>query len=193
MDGSPGLPPTVELEGVGGLGGPDAVARWRAGVYDPQRLGACAGRQPRWPRSRLVVHRVGVTGESISFRDASGRLLLGCDNSLGPREKGHLWCGEEAGKLEGGRLTDSRLDVGCETAEREPLGFVWIEPSSGAHYLSVPQTGYTEVYEVANALPIRVSTTTMETATDSAILAYAEYDVHGKLLRRATLEGVVAG
>jgi hypothetical protein len=191
LDGSTTVSPPVDLQGVEGRIVRTKVRIWRAGGYDPQRLGACLARGGPLPDDRLIVERVGVTGESISFRDASGGVLLGCDNSLGPREDRHVWCGQQAGELEAHHLKDPRLDVGCQTGDRERMGFVWIEPGTAARYVAVEQRGYTEVYEVAAGLPVRVST---EDAGDSmATLRYSEHDIHGVLLRRAALRAFVAG
>jgi hypothetical protein len=191
MDGSTTVSPPVDLQGVEGRAVQTKLRIWRAGGYDPQLLGACVARGEPLPENRMIVERVGVTGESISFRDSSGRVLLGCDNSLGPREDRHVWCGQQAGELRGGHLADSRLDVGCQTGYRERMGFVWLEPDHAVRYVGVQQPGYTEVYEVAAGLPVRVSTN--DAGESMATLRYAEYDDHGVLLRRATLRAFVAG
>jgi hypothetical protein len=192
VDGSRGRPPSVDLEGVGGPALQTRLRVWRPGSYDPRRLVGCSGSRALVPKGRTVVERIGVTGKSISFRDPSGRTLLGCDETLGPKEKGHLWCGEAAGELEAGRLTDPRLDVNCRTADRKPVGFAWIEPGPGTRYLSVDQSGYSEVYTVAGRVPVRVSTV-MDEVSDEVTIAYAEYDRRGRLLRRAVLRSMVAG
>jgi hypothetical protein len=144
------------------------------------------------PEGRVVIERVGVRGESISFRDASGRLLFACDNSPGPRENNHPWCGEAVGELQNRHLTDSQLGVGCKAGDREPIGFAWIEPGAGARYVAVEQPGYTEVYEVALGLPVRVSTSS-DADGETATIRYTEHDGRGALLRRAELETSVAG
>src|SRR5262249_50190662 len=157
MDGSRVVAPAVELEGIAGPAVQTKLRARRAGAFDPARLGACSADSERLPEGRVVIERVGVRGEGISFRDASGRLLCGCDNSPGPREGNHPWCGEAVGDLQNRHLTDSRLGVGCKAGDREPMGFAWIEPGAGARYVAVEQPGYTEVYEVALGLPVRVS------------------------------------
>jgi hypothetical protein len=192
LDGSRGRPPSIDLEGVGGPALQTRLRVWRAGSYDPRRLTGCSGSRASVPERRTVVERIGVTGKSISFLDPTGRTLLGCDDTLGPKEKGHRWCGEAAGELEGGRLTDPRLDVNCRTADRKPIGFAWIEPGRGTRYLSVDQPGYSEVYKVAGRLPVRVSTA-MDEVSDEVTVVYAEYDRRGRLLRHAALRSMVAG
>jgi hypothetical protein len=192
LDGSRARPPSLDLDNVGEPAIQTRLRVWPAGRYDLRRLAACPASGVRVPKGRTIVERIGVTGESISFGDQAGRTLLGCDNTLGPKEKGHLWCGEAAGELEGGRLTDPRLDVNCQTADRRPIAFVWIEPGRRARYVAVDQSGYTEVYTVTGGLPVRVSTTTDE-GSDQVTIAYSEYDGRGNLLRRAALRSTVAG
>jgi hypothetical protein len=145
-------------------------------------------------RSAPVVERVGVTGESVTFREASGRSLDGCDNSLGPREDRRRWCGEAGAELVRGRLRDPRLDVICQTEDGTPLGFVWIQPSARTRYVAVAQRGFTEAYEVAGGLPVRVTTVTdVDLARFRATLRITEHDRRGRLVRRYRLDAAVAG
>ena len=150
-----------------------------------------------WGRSPgdVLVERVGVDGESVTFADASNRELLGCDNSGGPREDDHRWCGVAAGRLHAGKLRDPRLDLGCSTERGEPLGFVWIEPTGPARYVAVKQPGYVEVYKVVGQLPVRVATTTSSVDGDPLRIriAVSEYSGDGRRLREYEVGAVPAG
>jgi hypothetical protein len=192
LDGSHAHQPAVDLEGIDGPALQTRLRVWRAGRFDARRLAGCFGSPVLVAKPRIVVERIGATGASITFRDPSGRTLLGCDDALGPKEKGHPWCGEVADELESGRLTDPRLDVNCRTVNRRPIGFAWIKPGRGTRYLSIDQPSYSEVYTVAGRLPVRVSTA-MDDVSDEVTIAYAEYDRRGRLLRRAVLRSIVAG
>jgi len=197
LDGSAPAPVPVELEGVQG---PSVLTRVKImrvadALVASHRLRACLRIYRLTFRSDLpVVRRVGLTGESITVREAGGRYVDGCDDSPGPREGGRAWCGLATGRLFAGRLRDPRLSLGCRTRDDLPIGFVWIEPGPGARYVMVDQPGYAEVYEVAAGLPVRVTTTTGVGVEESrATLDIAEHDEHGRLLRRARLEARVAG
>jgi hypothetical protein len=74
------------------------------------------------------------------------------------------------------------------------MGFVWVEPSSETHYLSVAQPGFIEVYEVAGDLPVRIATTSGVGADPLAATFHLfEHDATGNLLRRYELNAVPAG
>lgn len=194
MDGSPVSAPPVELEDVAG----DAVLT-KAVVVDVDAIerGSRTDECVRRPTSdvrgaRLIVERVGVSGESVTLRDASG--LHACDDSPGPREGNRRWCGSAFGHLYGGHLRDPRLDIGCRTADGSPMGFAWVEPGPDARYVAVEQPGYVEVYELAGNLPVRIATTSDVRVEDSsARFRLSEHDAAGRLLRRYVLEARVAG
>ena len=142
-----------------------------------------------------IVMRVGVSGESVTFRNRSRRGLYGCDNSQGAREEDRRWCGGAFGQLDGGHLRDPRLDMGaCTTSEGGLLGFAWIESHLDTMYVVVEQPGYAEVYEVAGGLPVRVTTTTdVELEGSRAAFDISEHGSTGELIRRYRLEASVAG
>jgi hypothetical protein len=134
-----------------------------------------------------------VHSESVTFQDASGRGIFGCDNSPGPRENNRRWCGSAYGQLYGKRLRDPRLDILCGTTD-EPVGFVWVHPSPGVRYVSVEQPGYVEVYEVAGDLPVRVATISgVEYEGSRATFDLFEHAADGSLVRRYRMEAAVAG
>lgn len=142
-----------------------------------------------------IVMRVGVSGESVTFRNRSRRGLYGCDNSQGAREEDRRWCGGAFGQLYGGHLRDPRLDMGaCTTREGGLLGFAWIEPGPGAKYVVVQQPGYAEVYEVGGGLPVRVTTTSdVEIEGSRATFELSEHDANGRVIRRYRVDARVAG
>ena len=194
MDGSPSRKPPVELEGVSG---PAVLTRVRVTDVDevrPRSLSAdClrARERPRTPTLPLV-ELIGVTSTTVTFEAASG--LYGCDDSPGPRENDRRWCGTSFGRLYDGRLRDPRLDIaGCRTTAGEPMGYAWVEPSSEARYVAVEQTGYTEVYEPAGSLPVRIATTEVQIEGSRASFHLSEHDASGKLLREYDLQAVPAG
>lgn len=144
--------------------------------------------------SRPSIERIGVSSESVTFRESSGRGVFGCDNSLGPREEDRRWCGGAYGVLYSGHLRDPRLSIGCRTRDETPMGFVWVEPEPSATYVVVEQPGYAEIYEVAGGLPVRVATTTgVEIEGSRASFDLREHAADGRLLRAYRLEAAVAG
>jgi len=142
-----------------------------------------------------VVVRVGVNGESITFRDSSGRSLIACDRAAASGEGRVVWCGIAIGRLEDGRLQDPRLDLaGCRTAAADPVAFAWVEPGRATRYVMVRQPGFTEVYRVASGLPVRISTTSgIDREMSRASFQITEHDGDGRLLRAYTLDASVSG
>jgi hypothetical protein len=141
-----------------------------------------------------AVVRFGVSSESVTFREAGGAAVFGCSNSPGPREGNRRWCGGAYGQLYSGRLRDARLDIICQTSEGSQVGFAWIEPGEGTRYVAVAQPEYTEVYEPAGGLPVRIFTVSgVDLETSSATFDISEHDAEGKRLRDYELEAFVAG
>jgi hypothetical protein len=193
MDGSPAPKISVELEDVAD---PvlTRVAVTDAGQVIPgSAVDACLRRRTRdVGLSARAVERIGVSSESVTLRD--GPSLYGCDNSPGSRESDRRWCGGAFGNLYGGHLRDPRLDVGCTTADGEQMGFAWVEPLPQSKYLALEQPGYVEVYEVADGLPVRVSTIAgVEIEGSHATFRISEHDARGRSLRRYVLSAAVAG
>lgn len=195
MDGSraPDLP--VVLEGVDSTAVSTSVATRRIGeISADSAVAACVERAGGDRLSGPIVVRVGVSGESVTYRNRSGHGLYGCDNSEGPREAGRQACGVAFGQLTEGRLRDPRLNVGaCTTKHGEPLGFAWVEPIRGARYVAVEHDGYAEVYKIEGGLPIRVTTSDVEIERSSATFRVTEHAADGGLIRRYRLEASVAG
>lgn len=196
LDGSPVREAPVDLEGVDLPTVLTTVRVLRVGERGPGTASAAClhDRHRSLDAAGQSIERVGVSSESVTLRESSGRGIFGCDNSLGPRESGRRWCGGVYGALHSGRLFDPRLSIGCQTRDGAPIGFVWIEPEPTARYVVVEQPGYAEVYEVAGGLPVRVATTAdVETEGSRARIDLSEHLADGGLLRQYRLESTVSG
>ena len=126
--------------------------------------------------------------------------MYGCDKILDPinvedpdMPGGGIWCGGAAGRLDNGMLNDPRLDL-CTNTDDELTAFAWVEPRPDAKWVVVSDADKREVYEVAESLPVRV-TTTDGTAPESSKASFdiEEYGADGTKLREYTLEAAVAG
>jgi hypothetical protein len=97
--------------------------------------------------------------------------------------------------LDDGRLQDPRLDIaGCRSATAGAMGFAWVQPDSRTRYVAVEQPGYTEVFETAGGLPVRIATTTgIETDGSTARFDVSEHDASGALVRKYELRAIPAG
>ena len=196
MDGSSARDVPVELEAVDQPTVLTLVRVVRDAKREPETPSASCLRGSNWGirAAGPSVERVGVYSESVTFRQESRRGIFGCDNSLGPREENRRWCGGAYGTLYSRHLRDPRLDIGCQATDGSLMGFVWIEPSPGTRFVAVAQPEYTEVYEVAGGLPVRVATTTgVRVEGSSAIFDISEHDASGKLVRSYELRAQVAG
>jgi hypothetical protein len=69
-----------------------------------------------------------------------------------------------------------------------------MQPTDDTKYVAVHERDYTEVYEVAGGLPVRVATASGAMIEGSrASFELSEHDASGNLLRRYRLDAVVAG
>jgi hypothetical protein len=143
----------------------------------------------------VVVERVGVFGESLTFLDRAGHHVYACDGGVDPAgERREPWCGLSAGRLFDGKLLDPRLDILCRDARGEPLAYAWVIPVAGAHWIGVDQGPYTELYEVAGDLPVRIASTRgVERSHSRASFELTQYGARGRQLLRGKLEAAVAG
>jgi hypothetical protein len=186
----------VRLEGVDG-----PVVSTTVTVLDTARLerGSVPDRCVHGPFAERriggpVATRTGVDAVSVTVEDASGAAVLGCVDSLGPRDENRRWCGTVYGKLAAGRLADPRLDSLCVTRDGEPIASAWVEAAADARYVAVSQAGYAEAYETTAGLPVRItSTRDVDTSRARATFEVSEHDADGGLLRRYRLEAYVAG
>jgi hypothetical protein len=196
MGGAPVRVLPVRLEGVDG-----PIVLTAVSVLDVARLerGSAPERCVHGPfvKRRIdgpVVTRTGVETVSVTVEDASRTGLLGCIDSVGPRDENRRWCGTTYGKVSSGRLADPRLDVLCVTRDGEPIASAWVEAGVDATYVVVSEAGYAEAYEVAAGLPVRVaSTRDVDRSRARATFEISEHDADGGLLRRYGLEAYVAG
>ena len=149
----------------------------------------------RFPPSTLIVERIGVFGQSLTFRDPGGRHLQSCDGGDDPTgERRPPWCGRSVGRLYGGRLLDPRLDILCRDPDSRRLAYVWVEPVAGSHWIGVDQGSYTEVYEIAAGLPVRIATRRgIDAEEATATFEVTQYGIHGEELLRSSLDAAVAG
>jgi hypothetical protein len=196
LDGSPPASLDVTLAGVDD---PTVVTRGKIVEVDrvppTSSIAECFEENRSASPAGVVVARVAVNGESVTFRDSSGHGLYGCDNSLGARIDGRRWCGGAFGRLDDGHLRDPRLDLGaCTTADGRVVGFAWLEPLNGVAYVVVRQPRFAEVDEVAGGLPVRVATTDgVEIEGSRASFDVSEHDARGRRVRAYRLETAVAG
>jgi hypothetical protein len=143
----------------------------------------------------VVVERIGVFSESLSFTNERGTTLYSCDGGDDPsRERPPPWCGRSVGRLLHGRLIDPRLDILCRERNGRPLAYLWIDPVRQAHWIGVDQGAYSELYEVLAGLPVRVGTNRgIQLGRARARLDVTQYDAHGKPLLQGIVEAAVAG
>jgi hypothetical protein len=168
-------------------------------VVDGTTLGGrftnCRPAEPGISNDAMVVERIGVFGESLTFADAGHKTLYGCDGGTDAAgERKPPWCGNPAGRLVSGRLLDPRLDVLCRDPKGRPLAYAWVEPAAGVRWIGVDQGAYTEIYEALAGLPVRIASARgVEPSRAHATFDVTQYDTHGKELFKGKLEAQVAG
>lgn len=162
-----------------------------------RRLDACisAADRANVAPDAIVVERVSVAGESLTFanRDRSG--VFACDGGIDPSgERAPPWCHAVFGELADGRVLDPRLDVICRDRARRPLAYVFVDAVPGARWVGVQQRDYVELYEVLGGLPVRLAATSgIDVEQALARLEVTQYDAEGRELVRGELEATVAG
>ncbi len=164
---------------------------------DQARLEAC-GLAPE-ADDTAVVERVGLNGSSLTFAGAD-LSLYGCSAIPDPvtvddpdNPGGGIWCGAAAGRLDAGKLNDPRLTL-CQAEDGDLTGFAWIEAGADTKWVVVSDAGRREVYEVAESLPVRVTTTDgVQPESSRASFDIEEYAADGGKLREYVLETAVAG
>jgi hypothetical protein len=196
VDGSPaaGLPAAIENLDEGVMTSTRVIP---PGELNKGRFTACG--QPPVPSNAVFVERVGVRGSSWTFV-GRGRSLHACDAVPEPstakepdRPYDGIWCGAASGRLDAGVLNDPRLDL-CEDTDGELTAFAWVEPEPETRWVVVADAGQREVYEVAESLPVRVTTTDgVQAESSRASFDVEEYAADGTKLREYVLETAVAG
>jgi hypothetical protein len=162
-----------------------------------RRFRLCVSETDRaaFPTDTVVVERIGVFAESLTFRDRSRRHVRSCDGGVDPAgERPRPWCGGSVGRLYEGRLLDPRLDILCQDHDGRRLAYAWVEPAAGVHWIGVDQGSYTELYEVAGRLPVRIAShRRIEQTAAKATFDVTQYDLSGRKLLEGRLEAAVAG
>lgn len=195
VDGSPARAAEMELEGVDG---PVLVTTMRRTnlqtVASVPRIASCLLED--WSARPVppIVHRVATVGESVTFASTGSRALQACDGS-GAAAGSRSWCGHAFGRLSSRRLLDPRLDLGdCRTDDGQPIAFVWIDPGPGTAYVVVRRHGFSEAYETAGGLPVRVAVTErIDVGRSSAVVMVSEHSADGRELRASEMEAFVSG
>jgi hypothetical protein len=185
--------PAAELEAV--PGSVIAIGRVLDGAALGRRFTSCRPTGAGIGADTVVVERIGVVGESLTFTDSGRRTVYACDGGtdlLGERKP--PWCGSSAGRLFGGKLLDPRLDILCRDRKGRALAYAWVDPAAGVRWIGVDQGSYTEVYEVLARLPVRIASIRgIEAGRARATFDVTQYDGRGKELIRGKLEAAVAG
>jgi hypothetical protein len=172
-----------------------ALGRVLDGTTLGRRFTSCRPAEAGIGNDAVVVERIGVFGESLTFADAGHKTVYACDGGTDAAgERKPPWCGNAAGRLVGGKLLDPRLDVLCRDSKGRPLAYAWVEPAAGVRWIGVDQGTYTEVYETLAGLPVRiVSARGVQPSRARATFDVTQYDSHGKELFKGKLEAQVAG
>jgi len=172
-----------------------AIGRVLDGTTLGRRFTSCRPAGAGIQNDAVVVERIGVFGESLTFADSGRTTVYGCDGGTDPAgERRPPWCGSAAGRLRGGGLLDPRLDIVCRDRKGGPLAYAWVEPAAGVHWIAVDQGRYTEVYEVLARLPVRIASTRgIQAAEARASFDVTQLDKHGRALIKGKLEAQVAG
>jgi hypothetical protein len=167
----------------------------RAGFLGRRLLCLRSAERARFPADTVVVERIGVFAESLTFLDRGGRDVYACDGGVDPSgERARPWCGGSVGRLHDGRLLDPRLDILCRDPRGRPLAYAWVEPVAGSHWIGIDQGSYTELYEVAADLPVRIASTRgVDRQNSRATFEVTHYDVRGRELLKGIVEAAVAG
>ena len=172
-----------------------ALGRVLDGTTLGGRFTSCRPSEAGIQNEAVVVERIGVLGESLTFADADRKTLYGCDGGTDAAgERTPPWCGNPAGRLVGGKLLDPRLDVLCRDPKGRPLAYAWVEPAAGARWIGVDQATYTEIYEVLAGLPVRIASARgVQPSRARATFEVTQYGRDGKELIKGKLEAQVAG
>ena len=185
--------PAPELKAV--PGSVIAIGRVLDGTTLGGRFTSCHPVGAEVGNDAVVVERIGVFGESLTFADSAHKTVYSCDGGTDPAGERKLpWCGSSAGRLLRGKLLDPRLDILCRDRKGRALAYAWVEPAAGVRWIGVDQGTYTEIYEVLAGLPVRIASTRgIQMGRARATFDVTQYDNHGKEVIEGRLEAQVAG
>ncbi len=185
--------PAPELKAV--PGSVIAIGRVLDGTTLGRRFTSCRPAGTGIATDTVVVERIGVFGESLTFTDSGRKTVYACDGGTDPLgERKPPWCGSSAGRLFGGKLLDPRLDILCHDRKGRVLAYAWVDAAAGVRWIGVDQGKYTEVYEVLAGLPVRIASIRgIQAGRARATFDVMQYDDHGTELLRGKLEAAVAG
>jgi hypothetical protein len=172
-----------------------AIGRVLDGTALGRRFTSCRPAGAEIESDAVVVERIGVVSESLTFADSGHKTVYACDGGTDPVGERKLpWCGSSAGRLLRGKLLDPRLDILCRDRKGRSLAYAWVEPAAGVRWIGVDQGAYTEIYEVLAGLPVRIASTRgIELGRARATFDVTQYDNHGKEVIEGKLEAQVAG
>jgi hypothetical protein len=172
-----------------------ALGRVLSGTNLGRRFTTCLPAGAGIGTDTVVVERIGVFGESLTFADSGRKTVYACDGGTDPTgERRPPWCGSSSGRLFGGKLLDPRLDILCRDRKGRALAYAWVDPVAGVRWIGVDQGRYTEIYEVLAGLPVRIASYRgIQAERARASFDLTQYDGHGKELVRGKLEAAVAG
>jgi hypothetical protein len=139
-------------------------------------------------RATRPVERVDVHGGSVTFLGADGTTVYGCDSSPAGSS---AWCGHAFAALDGGRLRDPRLSIGCR--DGGPIAYAWIQPTRFTEWVLIRHEGYREAYRVVDELPVRVATEDVDLMSSRARFDVSEHELGGDLNRAYELRAAVSG
>jgi hypothetical protein len=171
------------------------IGRVLDGMTLGRRFTSCRPAGVEIGNDAVVVERIGVFSESLTFADPGRKTVYACDGGTDPTGERKLpWCGSSAGRLFRGKLLDPRLDILCRDRRGRKLAYAWVEPAAGVRWIGVDQGAYTEIYEVLAGLPVRIASTRgIESGRARAAFDVAQYDNHGNEVIEGKLEAQVAG
>jgi hypothetical protein len=141
----------------------------------------------------VVVERRGRLTRSLTVAQRGSPDVFACD-ATGVALEGREWCGVSAGRLRNGRVTDPRLELLCRDRRGRHVGSAFVNPLRGARWVAVEQPRYTELYQAAAGLPIRIATIAgVDYEHARATFRITQLDARGRVLSRGRLVAHVAG
>ena len=101
-----------------------------------------------------------------------------------------MW--KRGGSAPGPDLRAPRLTL-CTNEDHEVTAFAWVDPPPAATWVSAKTQGFTQIFETAGGVPVRVTTSDDVDPEGAATFEIAEYGRDGEQLREYDLRASVAG